>query len=87
MSRLFCLCLAVVLVVASGAAQSAAVNGSIGGSVADAKGAMVPGAKVTIRNADLNNVRTVTSSDDGSFIVTSLPPGNYMVKQRPKAWS
>jgi hypothetical protein len=73
------LCLAVVLIVSSCPAQSAAVNGSIGGSVADAKGAVVPGAKVTIRNADLNNVRTATSSEDGSFIVSSLPPGNYLV--------
>jgi hypothetical protein len=82
MRQLFCLCLAVVLIVAPGAAQSAAVNGSIGGTVTDAKGAVVPGAKVTIRNADLNNERANTSAADGSFIITSLAPGNYMVQAK-----
>jgi hypothetical protein len=54
-------------------------RGTILGSVTDSSGAAVPGATVTIKNVDTGLVRTVTTSDDGSYAASELPIGNYSV--------
>jgi outer membrane receptor protein involved in Fe transport len=54
-------------------------RGMILGSVTDSSGAAVPGATVTIKNVDTGLVRTVTTSDDGSYAGPELPIGNYSV--------
>lgn len=56
------------------------ITGSITGNVTDSTGAAIPGANVTITQTETNAVRTVTTSDVGSFTVTQLPPGHYSVK-------
>ena len=54
-------------------------RGTILGSVTDSSGAAVPGATVTIRNVDTGLVRTVTTSEDGSYSAPELPIGTYSV--------
>src|SRR5467141_4168642 len=54
-------------------------RGTILGSVTDSSGAAVPGATVTIKNVDTGLVRTVTTSDDGSYAAPELPIGTYTV--------
>src|ERR1700675_650524 len=54
-------------------------RGTILGSVTDSSGAAVPGATVTIKNVDTGLVRTVTTSDDGSYAAPELPIGNYSI--------
>jgi outer membrane receptor protein involved in Fe transport len=54
-------------------------RGTILGSVTDSSGAAVPGATVTIKNTDTGLVRTVTTSDDGSYAAPELPIGTYTV--------
>jgi outer membrane receptor protein involved in Fe transport len=54
-------------------------RGTILGNVTDSSGAAVPGATVTIKNLDTGLVRTVVSSEDGSFATPELPIGNYSV--------
>src|SRR6266852_4153277 len=54
-------------------------RGTILGSVTDSSGAAVPGATVTIKNVDTGLVRTVTTSDDGSYSAPELPIGTYSV--------
>jgi len=54
-------------------------RGTILGSITDSSGAAVPGATVTIKNVDTGLVRTVTTSDDGSYATPELPIGNYSV--------
>jgi len=56
------------------------ITGSITGTVTDASGASIAGAMVTIRQVDTNAIRTVTTSDVGSYTVTQLAPGTYSVK-------
>jgi hypothetical protein len=56
------------------------ITGSVTGTVADASGAPMSGATVTIREVDTNAVRIVTTSDVGSYTVTQLGPGRYTVK-------
>jgi outer membrane receptor protein involved in Fe transport len=54
-------------------------RGTILGNVTDSSGAAVPGATVTIKNVDTGLVRTVVSSEDGSYATPELPIGNYSV--------
>ncbi len=52
-------------------------RGTILGTVTDTSGAAVPGASVTIKNVDTGLLRTVTTSDDGSYSAPELPLGAY----------
>jgi hypothetical protein len=54
-------------------------RGTILGTVTDATGAVVNGAKVTIRNTDTGLTREVTTGDDGNYSAPELPVGNYSV--------
>jgi hypothetical protein len=48
------------------------------GTVTDGKGAVIPRATVTVRG-DKGLSRTWTASDQGNYILPSLPPGRYTV--------
>jgi Carboxypeptidase regulatory-like domain/TonB dependent receptor len=79
LSRLAVLLLAVLLLAGMAAAQGSQ-SGGISGSVRDASGAVINGATVTITNNATKNVeRTVTTTSDGLFSATLLPPGDYTV--------
>jgi hypothetical protein len=49
------------------------------GTVVDPNGAVVPGATVTARNIGTGITRTVTSADDGTYVLLALPPGEYEI--------
>ena len=53
---------------------------SIVGTVTDASGAAVPGAKVLITNTDTGVVRTTTSNSAGSYTAPELSIGHYNVR-------
>src|ERR1700730_12871189 len=72
------LCLLAILALGT-AASAQTFRGTILGTVTDSSGASVPGANVTIRNIDTGLVRTVVTSDDGSYAAPELPIGNYSV--------
>ncbi|MBI1750308.1 MAG: TonB-dependent receptor [Acidobacteria bacterium] len=54
-------------------------RGTILGTVSDQSGAVVPGAKVKVRNVDTGLVRETQTAGDGSYSVPELPIGNYSV--------
>ncbi len=54
-------------------------KGGISGTVADANGAAVPGAKVVITNLGTKQTVTLTTSERGVFSATSLEPVAYSV--------
>jgi Carboxypeptidase regulatory-like domain/TonB dependent receptor len=47
------------------------------GTVTDQSGAVLPGATVTIREADTNATRSITTAENGDFALTQLTPGKY----------
>lgn len=49
----------------------------LAGTIKDSTGAVVPGAKVTLKNSDTNVSRTANSDKDGSFLFTLIPIGAY----------
>ena len=65
------------LMVGSLAAQT--FRGTILGTVTDPSGAVVSGAKVTIKNVNTGLERTTQTSADGSYSVPELPIGTYTV--------
>src|SRR5213593_2921089 len=67
----------VVLAATSLVAQT--FRGTILGTVTDPSGAMVSGAKVTVRNVNTGLERSTQTSADGSYSVPELPIGTYTV--------
>src|SRR6266702_4507609 len=61
-------------------AQVQAINGSIQGEVADAHGALVPGADVEADELDTGIVHRAVTDASGHFEFLSLQPGRYVVK-------
>jgi hypothetical protein len=51
--------------------------GSISGTVVDATGAFIVGARVSITGKDLSPDREVLSGDDGQFSFVNIPPGPF----------
>jgi len=85
-TRRFLYVLALVLLIstASGYAQ---FNGNVQGTVQDSKGAVVPGATVTLINADTGVTQTAVSNSSGVYRFVSLAPGNYTVSTAEQGFS
>ena len=54
-------------------------RGTILGTATDASGAVLPGAKVTVKNVGTGLERTTETSADGSYALPELPIGTYSV--------
>src|SRR5215831_4217646 len=79
--RLALIALLVALVLAlPGTALAQAVYGSIGGTVTDESGGVLPGVTVTITSTERNTVDTVVTNESGYFTKERMLPGNYQVK-------
>jgi hypothetical protein len=61
------------------AAQTAAVNGQIEGTVTDASGGTVPNADVKITNSDTGFAQSAKTNDSGFYRFPLLPLGSYRV--------
>jgi len=64
----------------------AGVTGSISGTVADASGAVVPGASVTALNTETGIKETTETNAQGYYIFPVLPTGHYTVSVRAKGF-
>ena len=71
-----CVALIVMLLIGS-AAHAQNGRATVKGTVRDQQGKVVAGATVTLTNADKNFSRTQTSSEDGEYVFTTIPPGTY----------
>ena len=60
-------------------ALALAQSATLTGTVTDATGAVVPGAKVVARQASTNATRTAEAGDAGVYSLTNLAPGTYDV--------
>ena len=76
--KLFCISLLVFAFSAVGFGQSTTA-GAIGGVVTNPNKEVVPGASVTVRNAETNKEDSATTDDQGRFKVVNLQPGIYVV--------
>jgi hypothetical protein len=60
--------------------QGQAVNAQLDGTVTDPNDSGVPGAKVTLSNADTGFTRQFDTSDTGHYTFTLIPPGKYELR-------
>jgi hypothetical protein len=68
-----------VLFLLPATALSQTVTGTLQGAVSDAKGAVIPGAQVVIRNMDTGQERTLQTNGEGTYVASFLPLGRYNV--------
>src|SRR6266508_2772970 len=65
-------------------AQSTA---TLQGTVTDPSGAVVSGAKVTVRNQATGSERIIQTDSDGNYQAAALPPGVYRVEAQAQGFS
>jgi hypothetical protein len=73
-------CVIAAIAVRPPAAQAQTVYGSIVGTVTDATGGAVPGAKVTLTNNGTNERRDAAADGAGNYQFLNLLPGDYKVE-------
>src|SRR6266852_6798815 len=66
--------------VASAGAQSSRIGAAFQGTVTDSTGAVIPNAKITLRNTLTNQTRTAESNERGFFRAEQLAVGTYEVR-------
>lgn len=79
LAGLLCTLLFFLIYVSPSRAQST-TDGAIGGTVYDSSGAVVPNAKVMVRNNGTNFEQNTTTDDTGYFRVLKLQPASYTLK-------
>jgi len=83
MRRILCSKSFVVLVaifIFSSAVHAQTGRATVKGTAKDQQGNVVAGAAITLTNADRNFSRTQTSTENGDYIFTSIPPGTYKLE-------
>lgn len=84
----FAVCSGVVLVflMCCLTAMAQSSTSSVTGSVVDPQKNVIPGATVTLTNREKNFTRTQTTTDNGSFAFSLIPPGQYQVEVEAKGF-
>lgn len=80
-------CVVVILLAAIVAIAQNISTSQINGTVQDSSGLAVPGAEVKATQTETGLVRTVTSSADGSYVLTNLPVGPYQLEVTHEGFS
>jgi hypothetical protein len=75
------ICRLVLIALLAMATQTWAQNitGRISGTVKDSSGGVIPGVSVTVANEGTNITRSAVTDEQGFYVMTSLPVGNYSV--------
>jgi hypothetical protein len=60
--------------------------GQIAGNVSDSTGAAVGGATITATNVGTKDIRAVIADDNGYYVITSLPIGDYTLQATAPAF-
>jgi hypothetical protein len=79
--------LLVLLAMNSLAAVAQQITGTLSGTVHDVSGAIVPDAKVTLKNQASGDVRTVAADSSGRFVITAVQPADYSISIMAKGFA
>ena len=74
-----CTVLALCALICVTAVQAQTTVGELRGTVADATGAPVADASVTLQNVATNDLRRIASDPEGNYIFAQLPVGTYLL--------
>ena len=72
-----CLLTAAMVMAAVGSAFAQEFRATVRGEIVDANQGALPGATVTLRNTDTNEVGRATTNASGAYTVPFLRPGRY----------
>ena len=75
------------LLVLAGVVEAQQATALLTGTIKDSSGAVIPGAKVTLKNSNTNIARTANSNKDGEFLFTLIPIGTYEVEVEQAGFS
>jgi outer membrane receptor protein involved in Fe transport len=81
------LCTASVAIVMTVAASAQTTTGAVSGTVTDASGAVIPGAKVAVTNVQTGITVTDTTNNDGIFNARFLQIGQYKIVTTAKGFT
>ncbi len=81
------LLLGILLTFMGSTATLAQTTASIQGTVTDASGAAVAGAKVSVKSQALGIERTTQTNSSGDYEVPALPPGTYSVEVQMRGFT
>src|SRR3982751_4038621 len=70
---------AILALLLAGVAGAQVDQARLSGTVHDQVGAVIPGATITVKNERTGDVRTATSTQEGTFLVSNLKPSQYTV--------
>ncbi len=87
LSRLRISLLLFLIAVSAAAAAAQYTTASLAGTVLDSSGAMIPDARVTVRNVDTGFTQEVQTDSGGAFLFSRLPVGNYELKVEKRGFS
>jgi outer membrane receptor protein involved in Fe transport len=71
--------LVVAMLATAGVVHAQSTTGTISGRVVDTQERSVPGVTVSVESANLQGIRTAVTSENGDYIFTLLPSGQYTV--------
>ncbi|MBA3243306.1 MAG: TonB-dependent receptor, partial [Acidobacteria bacterium] len=72
--------LVMTLILAPAGLAQTTSTGALSGVVTDPTGAIVSGVAITAANASTGEQRTVSSQDNGAYVIPQLPPGIYQIE-------
>jgi hypothetical protein len=73
------LCFFLMMIVVVAQAHAQVTTASVGGTVKDESGAVLPSVSISARNLETGSVRTVITDELGNYHVTGLAPGEYEI--------
>jgi hypothetical protein len=76
-----------MLLVVLGAASCFAQQATVQGVVSDASGALIPAAKISVRNVNTGTTQSVETNTQGFFSIPFLVPGVYEVSAAAQGFS
>src|SRR5580658_2476708 len=72
--------LAAALLLTSNSALAQNVTSSVSGTVTDISGAVVPKAKITLRNNSTGQQLSILTNGSGAYTITNIQPGTYTIQ-------
>src|SRR5579885_1992273 len=76
-----------VLAIATLPLNAQQTSATLNGTVVDATGAVIPGAKINLKNEASGDMRNGVSNSDGYFTFAAIPPGRYTINVSKEGFS
>jgi hypothetical protein len=67
--------------------SSGSTTASLTGAVTDETGSVIPGVTVKAKNIETNLIRDSSTNENGTYLITQLPPGNYEITTTAEGFS